>query len=604
MGKSRRRTTSGLVVAVGAAAALALGGCDIKSYDSAYQDLAPEDAGGAKLVLVDAKPVYVAGQNIGVDVTGSGFAKAPDICPNRAYFFTDDEPGDDEHRFDMESLQGSGGCVLAQGRTFLYAPAGVPGTVRDQEISVRVEGWNAQNADEMHFSAASITVKIATPNADGSIPAAANPAPAPAPTTTTTATTPTPPPSSSSFPDTPVHCDSSPVAPTGFTWGFDGPNPGYGIVGEQAEIDPSATTDTGGPISWFLWDVDGDGKADAGVKPGEGLLKAAPTTAGQSKGCLVALDGAGAIRASHPLTFWYVYAAPKLGAAPLTADASPVVNQAVTFTPKAIPSGADQICVIYDQSIPPGDPGNRECKAPGSTFTHTYTAAGRVYVETDYQKTTAPSDYNYWSQSFVVSATRSARALRSSGATSAASKKSAAVRVTAPLKVKGSVVSPGKVSITGGNLATTNAIVRGRVTSTIARSKVPKPLRFLLSATYAGKFSGKRVLVSTTDSGIAGTGRMLARASKDKKTLVCIRVTTDGLTTAGTKWTVVGATGRAAGWSGSGTATPLIFGPGASKAQTASLVLQKGKKRGIGACQDLRRVLDPAKKKTKKKKRG
>lgn len=571
-----------------------LAGCDVTTYQTAYDKVAPDATGGAKLVVIDKKPVYVSGRDdIRVDIAGSGFASSPKTCPRLAFFFTDDAPGDDEYRPDLPTLAGAGGCTVTSMPANLFAVAGTPGTIRDQQITVRVE---AQGDDDvLRASVASTTVRIATPAADGSVPADAAPAATTPTASTPTATTPAPTtPAEPAIPDIPVHCDAAPVSPAGFTWGFDGPNPGYGIVGEQAEIDPSATVDTGGTITWFLWDVDGDGKADAAAKPGGGPLRAAPTASGQSKGCLQAVDDAGRT-ASHPLSFWYVEPAPKLGAAPLTASpATPKVGDPVTFTPASTPAGAQQVCVIYDGSLPPGDPGNRECRPVGSSFTHTYAAAGRVYVEADYTSA-GGADYNYWQQSFVVASP--SRGFRAAGAAPRASA-ARTITLTTPLTAKGRVVALGKVRYVGRNLTTTGAIVAGRMTSGLgkaAKRKVPSGLRFLLDADYAGRFSGRRVLVSADSTGIAGTGTMLARSRTDRRTLVCISVRTDGLTSSGTRWTVLGATGRAARYGGGGTASPLVFGAGAPKGQSARLSLKPAKRRGIGACRSLARYLPKGK---------
>jgi hypothetical protein len=174
-----------------------------------------------------------------------------------------------------------------------------------------------------------------------------------------------------------------------------------------------------------------------------------------------------------------------------------------------------------------------------------------------------------------------------------AAKKKKAKPVTASTSVTstGRVVSPGKTSYSKGELSVRNAIIAGRMTSKAKARSLPPALRFLTSADYVGTFTGKRVLIDAQHSGLAGTGRMLARSTKSKGTLVCISVKTNGLTTAGTTWTILGGTGAASGYRGGGRAAPVVFGPGAKRSQSVTLKVAKGKRASIGGCSTLKRYL-------------
>jgi hypothetical protein len=97
--------------------------------------------------------------------------------------------------------------------------------------------------------------------------------------------------------------------------------------------------------------------------------------------------------------------------------------------------------------------------------------------------------------------------------------------------------------------------------------------------------SGRRVLLDAKTEGLAGVGRLLARSRKDPKTLVCLSVRTNGGES--TRWTILGATGKARGYVGGGKGTPPTSGPGIAK-RSASLTVKRGKPRGVGTCGGLR----------------
>ena len=193
------------------------------------------------------------------------------------------------------------------------------------------------------------------------------------------------------------------------------------------------------------------------------------------------------------------------------------------------------------------------------------------------------------------SATSSARAKAT-----AAQKKAKTLSLTTRLTGSRKIVTAGAVSVVGSQISTKGAVVTGRMTakpSAAEKKKLPKGTSVILKADYAASFTGRRVLVSPKISGLAGTGLVLARATKDAKTSVCLRVKTDGLTAAGTTWTVAGATGKLAGYKGSGTMSAPTFG-GGKGFDTATLKLTKsGRKTGVSACKALTKRLPKLKKK-------
>lgn len=556
-----------------AVAALGLAGCD------------PADETGASLLTgakltTSAKAVEADGEVV-LDIAGSELSDtAKDTCPRVAYFFLDDAEGVDAQIAPLETLKTDKGCQVTRGQLRARLKGGTPGSTRQQRVSVRIEGIEP---GRLVASRASETIEVRTP---GTAP---GPGTSPPPTTPTTPTTPPPPDEPVRFTCTP----GAPVVPPQFSLNFD-LNPGYGNTGSPSFLDVSRTTSTGGGISEYAWDYDGDGTADRVA--GSPVLSVFPREEKLYVGCLRVKDTTGAV-ATHETHLAVQNTAGQVGPFTVT-PASPKIGDVVTVEPSPGPTGTSSTCVYFFE--PADGTSDSDCAPP---YTHTFATAGsagfiNVIYDIDADGDPATFEDNRWGQGITVRGAGGRATVRA--AKKGKKKAPKSVSLTVPMTGPSKVVRRGKVTMSGsGQVDVKDAIITGRMTAKLskkARKAVPAALSFLLSADHVTKMSGRRVLLDPQTEGLAGKGRLLARSTKDKKTLVCLSVTTNG--GEDTTWKILGATGRARGWVGGGKGTPPTTGPGAAK-RTASLTLKRGKVRGIGDCGALKGKL-PATKKGKK----
>ncbi len=547
----------------------------------------PTRVTGAGAVLTVNKSAVTAGEEVELDVTGTRLPAGtkpaaaqnqPDDCPTSVYFFTNDELGADEHLELFPTIVIDGVCRIGKAvKTVKLDAAKVPGT-RDQKIYVVAEGVN-RTYDRVRSTQASVSVKVTTPE-PGSAPAPA-PAPAPSATPTPSATpAPTPP-----APATPIACNSHTNPFTGqlpygtFFW-----NPDPGVAGSEMEFDASGSYDPDGTITRYRWDFNGDGTADAdSTSP---TARYTPPSAGPLPVCLEVTDNSGNVYASNhfsgPLqiqpTGYLVARAFSVAPDP------PVAGATTTFTAADVP-GTEELLFFSRVFDPPAVQ-----PASDRTWDHTYASSGSVKALVVHRRGDGspgnPNQESTWTRALNVRASA-----RSAVARTAASK-AKTIKLVAQLKATRVLVSAGRLSLVGSTLSTKKAVVKGRMSAKLSASqkkKLPKALAFLTNADYAASFSGRRVELTPSLSGLAGTGYVLAQARKDTRTRVCLRVTTDGFTVAGTRWSVVGATGRAAGWTGSGTISPPLVGDASGLPRDRStLSLRKaGARKSVSKCRAL-----------------
>lgn len=577
------------------ASGLALWGCDPVPVGD---QLETTGEGG---VLTADKQAVRSGETVVLDVSGTrvpnpsdgdgGIAgKAP--CPANVQFFTDDAPGVDQTLQDPQTLVVDGVCRLVNAKLPVTLKPGVAGGTRDQEIGMTAAVFTGA---EMLKSSAKLQVRVSTPGSGPSSPSSPAPsAPAPAPTSVPgPAPTATPAPTPTPGPAGPIVCNSHTTPPVGtlpdidFFW-----NPDPGVVGTPMTFDASQTFDPDGTITRYRWDFDNDGTADAdSTSP---TVTFTPTATSSGPVCLEVTDSAGNVYAtdigrSVDVAPAGSLTAQEFGIAPNPATA----GTEVTFSAVDVPGTTELF--FYPDYEDPGA-GSEFRSLPGSRdFTHTYPTSGtREVVMTHLKNDGGAFEFSTWTRLLPVNATR-----RAPRAAAAAAKP---VSIDAALSTTRKIVRPGKLAFTGGILSTTGAVVTGRMTGKVtaaARRRIPKPLRFLLSADYAASFSGKQVPLTPEYSGLAGNGLVLARARKSTKTSVCLRVKSDGRSAKGTTWTVVGATGNAAGYKGGGSVTPPTFGTTGKRTaaeRTKLRLTRSGKRVGLTACRALVKQLPKLKK--------
>lgn len=567
-----RRVPRPSLVALGLlVAAAGLTGCDEIDGSGALKTT------GAK--LVPSATVVTAGDEITLDIAGSELT-GRDTCPRVAYFFLDSAEGSDGRLTPLETLKTEKSCRVTRGQLKARLKAGAPGSTRRQVVSVRLEAFQGNN---FVSSVAETTIEVRTPAAGAPgtpQPPGTPPTTPPTPPTPTTPTTP---------PLEPVQFSCTPESnPPQFTIGYD-VNPGYGNTAFQSILDASRTTSTAGPITQIAWDYDGDGTADrVSSTP---VLALAPAAEKLYAGCYRVTDSTGAT-ATHPTYLVVSNTAARVG--PFTVSpSSPRVGETATVTPAPGPTGTNGICVTFIEPV--GGASSMDCSAPYEHAFGTAGPSGQIQVSYDIDSDGAGPPYNdnYWSDGIAV------RAVGGRATVRAAAKrgKGGSVSLTVPLSGPSKLVKRGKVTLgADGAVDIKDAIITGRMTAKATkkqRRRAPAALSFLLGADFASKMSGRRVLLDARTEGLAGTGKLLARSTRDRRTLVCLAVRTNGGDR--TTWTILGATGKARGWVGGGTGTAPTAGPGTSR-RSASLTVKRGKPRGIGACGALKGRLPAAKK--------
>jgi hypothetical protein len=177
------------------------------------------------------------------------------------------------------------------------------------------------------------------------------------------------------------------------------------------------------------------------------------------------------------------------------------------------------------------------------------------------------------------------------------------IQTTATMKLSSRLVSTGKLSKRNGELYTKGLVLRGTIDGKVAKAAAkvaPAGLKGLYKSEFAGTFTGSRVMLSADAFTMRGKGTILARPRKDRKTLVCLSMKADGtLNPAGSTWRVIGATGRARGFTAKGTYTPALVGADRGAGPTAPNTLDVRASKGKGlskACKALTKHLPGAKK--------
>lgn len=522
---------------------LALSGCGPND-----QDLAAAIAGtathrdGGVLVAPDE---VTAGQPVDVSIAGSKIGDDPQACPVAAFVFRDG--GAVEQTVGgLETLASGSACSVVKGEFRTTFAAAEPG-VREAVLQVRIEA-DAPEGQLPVYTIASKTIRVVTPGTGG------------------------PPPTGPGTPPAPVRCGTTPSVPDGFSWGFR-VNPLKPIAGQPLGVDPGGTT-SARPVVRYALDLDNDGTPEATSTGGQ-LLTTAPGAAGPLGACLSAVDDQGRV-ATHPIAT--TVEASGLGAKDYAVPASVPVGAPVTLsiTPPP-PAGATDGCVWFYESLADADASNPIYPTCDSSRTHAFASPGVKFTEISFFDGVG---HNSWGRFVRVTApTRSA---------THAARKPRTVKVATTVSGAPKLVTVGRTAYAAGRLSTKGAVLRGRMAAklTSRQRKQAPALGVLRNADYAIRMDGERVLLSPTAFGLKGTGRLLARSRSDRRTLVCLAVSSDGTTKpSGTTWRILGATGKARGWTGSGTAFPLVVGLPAKR--SVSLTAKRGRARSTAGCKGL-----------------
>ena len=110
---------------------------------------------------------------------------------------------------------------------------------------------------------------------------------------------------------------------------------------------------------------------------------------------------------------------------------------------------------------------------------------------------------------------------------------------------------------------------------------MPAGVRVLRNATFAANLTGTVPTLLTGLGTPVGKGVLLARAPRDRRTMVCLAVTQRSATSA--SFTVLGATGKARGLRASGGFPPLKFDAESLKSSSTkvTITVRPGKPKGL-----------------------
>jgi hypothetical protein len=574
-GSARTLMTSALFL-------FALSACVLETAAEEEKQLRGGEKVSGAVVTADKTSVKADVDTVRLNIAGSKFAGS-DVCPDTAYVFYDDDLGIDATIKDLAVEN----CQVKSGTTDIKLPRAAPG-VRTQVVSVLVSGTD-EDYNEAR-SEASVQIKVETPGPVIPAPTSFTAGPAPA-----------------------THDD-------GHGGGHHGPvgqppyadfvlNPSPPVANDVLWLDAGLSTDDDGTIVAYRWDTDGDGAYDDTT--GRHTSKLLPNSTDPITVGVEVEDNDGnisrAVFENHP-----VLPAGSLVAQPPAQSPPSGVEpfDSVQFSPHDM-SGDGVTKVEFDG----GNDGSFEQSAdtahpdwPTPTFFTSFSTVGPHQVVTAYSG--AGGEYSEWRSIVdVESATRRMAYAAAGKKAKKKAKKFKRIKTTATTKLSTRLLSTGKLSLRNGELVAKGLRLRGTINGKVAKAAAklaPSQLKGLYRSEFVGSFNGSRVMLSPDAFTIRGSGTILARPRKDKKTLVCLSMKSDGtLSPTGSTWRVIGATGKARGFTAKGTFAPVLIGMARPAAldtpNTLDVRASKGKALSK-SCKALAKDLPGAKKAKKKKK--
>lgn len=359
---------------------------------------------------------------------------------------------------------------------------------------------------------------------------------------------------------------------------------GPAVAGTTATFDARQSTDDEGIVR-YEWDLYGDGTYELQTTQPEARFTVGPKANGPLRMKLRVTDNGGL---SH------VY------------DGGPVPvvdpNESYEGSGPSVPTTGrvgQGMTVGSGQTTNAGGPADKAELFCNETLVSTVTPPPNFFPQTcsfstpgfktvavrhrdDPEATTAAAT---WYRLVAIGATRKAQVARAR----------AAAKLRVPLRLTGARVRKrGKVKAGGLQLTVRNAVLTGTGRGTVPK-RTPKALRgglrAIASGRLAAKVSGSASLLSDDDLIGKGSGTLLVRGRKSRRTQVCLKLTAPKLG-GPARLRVIGATGRAAGLVATGTTPRIVIDGVPGRSSTITLSARKGKKRGLNrTCRSLARTL-------------
>jgi hypothetical protein len=163
----------------------------------------------------------------------------------------------------------------------------------------------------------------------------------------------------------------------------------------------------------------------------------------------------------------------------------------------------------------------------------------------------------------------------------------AGTRLTATLTPKAvTPVTVRRVSLVSIGIAARGLVIRGGLSGKVSvkrlGQKVPPGIKVLNNAVFAGTLDGTVPMRPDGTYGTpTGSGLLLASARKDRRTMVCMSVKQPSATR--TRFTVLGATGKASGLRASGAFPPLVLDALSQRTRSTkvAITVKTGKPKGL-----------------------
>lgn len=459
----------------------------------------------------------------------SGRGIGGDACPQRASVVGATYPAANAAK-DVRSVVRDGACVVAPGeRIAVRVPVAASGD-RTVRFVLRIEAESRAAKGVTFLTDTSLSVPVVVP--PGTPPAA----PAPA--------------------------VPAPVA--AFTVSPARPSTGHPVTLTAERSDGNRV---------YLWDLDGNGAVSADEPTGPSVTTSFPQPGPRTVGLFVV--GSENRRTSTTRTFDVREEAGPDAAFAVTPQ-SPVAGAPARFDASATTDPDGDAIATYRWDF--GDGTVETTAAP--VIDHTYAAAGPRTVTLEAVDTRGLTSAPATLGLTVVPARRGARA----AAAAAAKRRPSAITGRFRLGLRGSLVSSGKVTTTGGRLRATGAIGSGTALASLPKklaARAPAGLRRFRGARWAGRFDATFRGTAADVSKARGTGVVLIGSVTHRDTSVCLRVSGEVRSPRTLRFTVLGGTGPAR--------RLVATGGGARDTITARTALRA---RGLPrACASLRRVL-------------
>ena len=351
------------------------------------------------------------------------------------------------------------------------------------------------------------------------------------------------------------------------------------VQGHSINIDARESFDPDGTITQWDFDYNGDGVYEEQSNDAFGHLDAAPAPGTYKIGVRVHDNGGATATATIDQL---VVAQTTFTDGTFSSPDDLAVNTPYDLGVANDVPGADQISVdadsdgMFDDGMPSAtaNPVDAQPQFHGMQFT----TGGWKRVAVLWQDNAPPHEFTITTHLIRVTpfANPPARTVPAPARIAARGTKLATTLRLGALEA----LTVGRLSLVRVGLGVQGLILRGKLRGTVRavrtskrgrKPKVPASVRVLRNAVFAASLTGTVPSLPTGLGTPTGKGVLLARAPKDRRTMVCLRVRQLSATSA--TFAIMGATGKATGLRATGGFPPLLLDAKSRKAKSAKLMI-------------------------------